>query len=211
MSDAVDTSPTDEERRFHIAAAGHRGDAVTARSGLDDIDPIVRSAALGALARLDALSRSEITNGLHDPSAIVRARAVDVAIPHLDIDLRPLLADPVPSVVEATAFALGERDQDPGPLADLIGVAQQHPDELCRESAVAALGALGQAPGVDEEAIICCLLQACEERAAIRRRAVIGLHQFEDPRAEAAVRSALTDPDRQTRGLAGDLLGEMVD
>ena len=49
------------------------------------------------------------------------------------------------------------------------------------------------------------------EKATIRRRVVIALHQFDDERATAAVEAALEDQDRQVRGLAGELLGVAVD
>lgn len=211
MTSPADPNQSAGERRFEVAAAGHLGDLATPRLALSDPDPTVRSAALGALGRLGGLSAGDIINGLGDPSPIVRIRAIEAAIPEHDIDLRPMLSDSEHQVVETAAFALGERDDDAGAVPELVAVADDHPDELCRESAVAALGALGQAPGVDEEALITCLLRACAGRAAIRRRAIIGLHQFDDPRAETAVRNALTDPDRQTRGLAGELLGEPVD
>jgi len=43
-------------RRRAVALAGHQGDEAAARAGLDDDAAIVRATALGALARLGALS-----------------------------------------------------------------------------------------------------------------------------------------------------------
>ncbi len=54
------------------------------------------------------------------------------------------------------------------------------------------------------------LLDAMDDRPQIRRRALLGLHQFDDDRAADAVRAALEDRDRQVRAVAGELLGVPV-
>ena len=191
--------------------AGHDNDKSTARRLLDDSEPTVRGAAIGALHRIGGLDSATIRRLLEDPDAAVRARAVDVAIEHPALDLVPLLLDHDNRVVAAAAFALGERDDDPTTVPALRVVAAEHTDELCKESAVAALSALAAHPDAEHESIITTLLAALEERPPIRRRAIIGLHQFDQERAAAAVRAALEDRDRQTRALAGELLGQPVD
>jgi len=197
---------TDHERRVAAVTAGHTGDVDGARAALADGNASVRAAAVGALHRLGALTAEEASACMADPDAGVRKRAVESSIA-LDIDLSAALDDPEASVVEAAAFALGERDHDPSPIDLLARVAAQHDDELCRESAVAAIGALGANPHADHDAVIDALIAALDDRATIRRRAIIGLHQFDDPRAEASVHAALEDKDRQVRALAADLLG----
>jgi HEAT repeat protein len=90
-------------------------------------------------------------------------------------------------------------------------MANNHEDALCRESAVAALGALATAGEVDRAAILMCLLGVMNDRPQIRRRAVLGLFQFDEAEAEEAIQGALADKDRQVRAIAGDLLGVMTD
>ncbi len=204
-------SGSERDRRLAATVAGHRADPDTARRLLADPDPTVREAALGALQRLLALDAAALDRLLTDPDPRVRIRAVEASIDATEVDVTPLLADDVPRVVEAAAFVLGERSHDPSPIALLAGVAAEHADELCRESAVAALGALGGHPAADHRQVIETLLGAMADRPAIRRRAVIGLHQFDDPDAVEAVRAALRDRDRQVRAVAGELLGEAVD
>ena len=81
----------------------------------------------------------------------------------------------------------------------LAAAARAHPDPLVRESAVAALGAIGDALGLP------AILVACEDRPAIRRRAVLALAPFDGPAVEAALARALSDSDWQVRQAAEDL------
>ena len=77
--------------------------------------------------------------------------------------------------------------------------ARSHPDALVRESAVAALGAIGDPAGLD------AILAGCADRPAIRRRAVLALAPFSGPAVDAALAAALVDPDWQVRQAAEDL------
>lgn len=262
-------------RRMDAVMAGHRGEAAVAEQLLDDDDASVRAAALGALSRCGALRAGQVRRALGDEAAAVRCRAAELALP--EVELVGLLSDPDASVVEAVAAALGERDQDPSPVGELCRVARGHDDPLCRESAVAALGAIAAGldaeadassdasgalgasstgPGVPHEAatgsqanvgapyeaaagseVIAAapqdaataseaiagepheaargmalevLLAAMDDRPQIRRRALLGLFQFDDDRAADAVQAALEDRDRQVRAVAGELLGVPV-
>lgn len=186
-------------RRRAVALAGHLGDEGTARAGLDDPDPRVRATALGALARMGRLDAASLAGGRRDPDAAVRRRAAE-----LTDDPGPLaeaLGDPDAAVVEAACFALGELGERGGPaVAGLAGVAGRHPDPLCREAAVAALGAVGDAAGLP------AILAATTDKPAVRRRAVLALAPFEGPEVDAALRQALEDRDWQVRQAAEDLL-----
>ncbi|WP_420610640.1 HEAT repeat domain-containing protein [Candidatus Poriferisodalis sp.] len=231
-------------RRLEAVVAGHRGEATVAERLLDDDDPGVRAAALGALARCGALQAEQVRRALGDEAVAVRCRAAELAPP--EVEFVALLSDPDASVVQVAAAALGERDRDPGSVEDLCRVAGGHDDPLCRESAVAALGAI--AAGLDAEAgapqeaaadpvagpgatptataskqaepgaahvaargmALEMLLAAMDDRPQIRRRALLGLYQFDDDRAADAVRAALEDRDRQVRAIAGELLGVPV-
>lgn len=205
-------------RRLEAVVAGHQGDAATAALLLDDDHAAVRAAALGALARCGALQVDQVRRALRDEAATVRCRAAELAPP--EVELVGLLNDADASVVEVAAAALGERDRDAGSVDELCRVARHHDEPLCRESAVAALGAI--AAGLDADAgaegnaeaaramALEVLLDAMDDRPQIRRRALLGLHQFDDDRAETAVRAGLEDRDRQVRAVAGELLGVPV-
>ena len=83
----------------------------------------------------------------------------------------------------------------------LSAVARSHDDPLCREAAVAALGAIGDERGLP------AILAATGDRPAIRRRAVIALAPFSGPEVDAALEAALEDRDWQVRQAAEDLSG----
>ena len=187
--------------RREVVVAGHSGDLTTARRGLDDADPGVRAAALGALERLVALDDATLTAALADPDPGVRRRAAEIAAHHPAVDLRPVLDDPDDRVVEVAAWACGEHELDTAEVVDrLIDLAAGHDDSLVRESAVAALGAIG-----DERAVP-TIVAATADKPAVRRRAVLALAPFEGAEVEAAVDRALTDRDWQVRQAAEDLL-----
>lgn len=192
-------------RRREAALAGHRGDVDTARSYLGDDDASVRATALGALDRAGDLRPDELAHALDDVDVTVRRRAAEL------VALRPgdqppsLLAaldDPDASVVEVAAWASGEREPvEAGVVARLAAIATEHDDPLCREAAVAALGAIGDDTGLP------AILAATRDRPAIRRRAVLALAPFDGDDVEAALERARSDRDWQVRQAAEDLLG----
>jgi HEAT repeat protein len=196
MADAV-------ARRRAAAVAGHRGDAAAARSFLADPEPSVRATALGALARAGSLTTDDLVAALTDTSANVRARAAELVadLPGAaDPALAPVLGDADASVVEAAAWASGERrPPEPGVVAALAAVATGHDDPTCREAAVAALGAIGDPAGLP------AVLAATSDRPAVRRRAVLALAPFDGPEVDAALERALTDRDWQVRQAAEDV------
>jgi hypothetical protein len=65
--------------------AGHQGDAGTARAALNDSNPVVRAAALGALDRCDELDAAQLAAGLGDPDRSVRRRAALIAAHRDDV------------------------------------------------------------------------------------------------------------------------------
>lgn len=190
--------------------AGHRGDGSKARSFLTDPDAGTRCIALGALERIGSLTAAELQSALEDLSGSVRRRALEIAAKRPDVEIDACLKDPDPAVAEAAAFAIGERSQITA-VPPLVAMARGHEDALCRESAIASLGALATADKVDHDAVLACLLGAMDDRPQIRRRAVLGLFQFDEPEAQQALQAALVDKDRQVRAVAGDLLGVMTD
>jgi len=197
---ASDTPAPD--RRRQVVVAGHEGDAATARAGLTDPDPRVRTAALGALERCDALSTDELGAALADADRAVRRRAALVAAGRDDVagPLHALLDDPDDTVVEVAAFAWGERPDGAEAVDRLAGLATTHDDALCREAAVAALGSIGDPKG------LAAVLAGCADRATVRRRAVLALAAFEGPQVTEMLERLSEDRDLQVRQAAEDLL-----
>jgi len=188
-----------------IAIAGHAGDLPTVLDGLDHDAADVRVVALGAAHRLGALDQERLDPFFDDPSPEVRYRAVELAArspfgPALATRLIEALADS--SLSEVAAFALGELDLEGESKATAVAAlgrqARTHDDALCRESAVAALGALG--------AGLADILAATGDVATVRRRAVLALAPFEGPEVDRALNAALEDRDWQVRQAAEDLL-----
>lgn len=209
------TSPRDVDpvvlRRRAAAVAGHTGDVTLARSLLDDEAPSVRATALGALHRIGALDRDELLDALHDHSTVVLRRACAVATtwggtvgdppdPVVAEAVADLLDHDDDTVVETAAWACGERPPAAaGVVARLCAIGTTHSDSLCREAAIAALGALGAPEGLH------AILAATGDRAAVRRRAVLALAAHEGPEVDAAIERALGDRDWQVRQAAEDL------
>ena len=182
-----------------ITLAGHAGDEETARRALTDQSAGVRAASLGALARMGRLASADLVGALADPAPSVRRRACELSVGCREVELRPMLADPEPLVVEAAAWAAGERC-DRSAVSVVALVATDHPEPLCREAAVAALGAIGDDRGLP------AILAAQGDRPAVRRRAVIALAPFHGPSVDAALERATQDRDWQVRQAAEDLL-----
>jgi HEAT repeat protein len=212
--DLVETA----RRRASAVTAGRAGDADAVRSYLDDPEGTVRAAAYAALAGAGAAVEADGAAASRDPSPAVRRRAAELAGQLPGVDHVALLSDEDHLVVEAAAFALGEvyedsRDSADEVIEELSRVARHHSDPLCRESAVAALGSIGDPRGLR------AVLDALGDRPAIRRRAVIALAPFDDApgvgagegvgegEVGAALERALTDRDWQVRQAAEDLLG----
>ncbi len=185
-----------------MALAGHTGDVEVARAGLEDPAAAVRVTALGALDRLHALSDDELIRALADEHASVRRRATELAASRTAVPLTDLLADSDPGVVEMAAWSAGERE-DPALASLLEALAHPetgHRDPLCREAAVAALGAIGAPSSLP------AVLASLDDKPAVRRRAAVALAAFTGPEAEAGLRRCLDDRDWQVRQVAEDLL-----
>ena len=199
-------------RRREAAAAGHGGDAAKARSYLHDGDPMVRSSALRALERAGDLAARELEAALTDPAPAVRLTALELAAVRGDIAAAAaarLLVDDDHRVVEAAAWACGEKvsagrtDGSGSGTATVVEAlaqaARSHDDPLCRESAIAALGAISDPAGLP------AILAGLDDKPEVRRRAVIALAPFDGPEVDAALLRATTDRDRQVRTAAAEL------
>jgi HEAT repeat protein len=172
-----------------------------------DSDPRVRAVAIAAIVRNAPRADAAPVwrRAATDPDPGVRRRAAEVA-PRLGRTARTatllaLLADPDAWVAEAAAFAIGEHPRPtPRAIEALRAAAAGHDDPLVREAAVAALGSIG------DPSTLPVVLAACDDKPAIRRRAVLALAAFEGEEVEARLRAALEDNDWQTRQAAEDLL-----
>ena len=184
LDDVILAHLRDERPRRRVLAlrAALRRDIVTAaiwRRALQDSDVDVRREALTLIAGAEVSDDSLlslVTEALHDEDSLV---------------------------VDGAVFALGEHLYQPA-LAELIAVAGQHEDARCRESAIAALGALG-----DDQARA-VIVAALDDKPAVRRRAIVALANYEGPDIEAALARASEDRDWQVRA-AVDQLGRGED
>ena len=177
------------------------------RLAATDPDARVRAVALAALVRVAPrrVAASSWRATVRDPDAGVRRRAAELA-PALgaaasSLALLTLLADAEPLVAEAAAFALGEREPHNARVVSALGrTATTHENALVREAAVAALGSIG------DPASLPFVLAACDDKPAVRRRAVLALAAFDGDEVEARLALALEDRDWQTRQAAEQLL-----
>ena len=210
---ATDPDPSAvSEWRRRAVSAGHRGADDEAGALLDDPSPAVRAAALGALARTGRLGPAPLARLLADPDGGVRRRACTEAgrllaagaageTRHELVGLvTAALEDAEPAVVEAAAWAAGEAGAEGAVAVGRLIELTTEGTPLCREAAVAALGALGDPAGLE------AVLAALDDRPAVRRRAAVALAAFDDPRAEAGLRKAAADRDWQVRQAAEVLL-----
>lgn len=188
-----------------IAKAGHTGDRDLVEAALVADDARARVVAIGAAVRLGLLDAKRLLGFLADESPEVRYRALEV-LPKLadrsdTADVVTALLDD-PDLGELAAFTLGEIEPQGADRARAVeALCRQvlhHEDALCRESAVAALGALGDG--------LSAILAACGDVATVRRRAVLALAPFEGTDVDAALNKALDDRDWQVRQAAEDLL-----
>jgi HEAT repeat protein len=162
----------------------------------------IREASLGALARLEQLTKEVLQTFVSDTDPQVRIRVAELSATINTFDLVPLLNDKDSQVVEMAAWACGEHESAREEIMnELNRLALHHDDALVREAAVAALGAIGDESGLP------AILSACQDKPAIRRRAVLALAPFDSPEVEKALKTALEDRDWQVRQAAEDLLG----
>lgn len=213
--------PPDLLRRS-IAEAGWNDVGSVDPQHLAADDEVLRTTTLAALSRAGHLSIPQLVAALADGSARVRSRAMRLVVERWDdelagrVDLRALLDEPDDTVLEVACHVAGEcSGPDPSVVDALAAIAREHHDPLCRESAAAALGAVvGRIDDDDATAapVVAAALEAvlvaCRDRATVRRRAVLALAAFDDPRAAEELRRALTDVDWQVRQAAEDLLDD---
>ena len=211
MHSDENTLPDDVDEALVVAAHrrdGSADDFVLAH--LDDPTPRSRVLALRAAHRR-ALATPELwCHALDDGDATVRREALAMIADARSHDATLLdavvarLGDDDPLVVDAAAFALGELLLVDGVDA-LIVVATTHDDARCRESAIAALGAIG------DDRARAAIMGALDDKPAVRRRAIVALANFEGPDIEAALARAAEDRDWQVRAAVDQLGRDEID
>ena len=181
----------------------------------DDYVNVLRAHLRGDAARLRVLAlRGVVRQGLATPDDWRRALGdvdVDVRrealnqIAHAAIDddgvfaaMMLCLDDDDALVVDGAVFALGEHHYIAS-VDKLCVIATSHEDARCRESAVAALGALG-----DDRARP-AILGALDDKPPVRRRAIVALSNFEGPDIDEALQRASEDRDWQVRAAVNQL------
>ncbi len=193
-----------EHRLLRASYAVGDEDRALLLAGFDSSVARHRVLALRGLVRRSMMSAGLWRRALGDGDVEVRRDALEQLAhaplddPSLLDDVATLLGDEDALVVDGAAFALGEHLWR-GAVEPLCRVAAHHDDPRCRESAVAALGAIG-----DDRArstIIAALL----DKPAVRRRAVVALANFEGPDVEAALVAASEDRDWQVRSAVDQL------
>ena len=202
MAEAERPSIESVDARTAILDAAGRGDLEPARLGWEHRDWRVRATSLRTLCESDAVGDAILAQALADSAPGVRRVLAELGATRPSIDLTPLLGDDDARVVEVACWAAGERgDAGAAHVPALSDIGREHDDPLCREAAIAALGAIGHADGPAR------IVARPTDRPAVRRRAVLALAPFEGPEVSAALDRALTDRDWQVRQAAEDLLG----
>jgi HEAT repeat protein len=177
------------------------------RDSLSADRPRQRVLALRGAVRQQIVTSDDWLVALFDDDLDVRREALTllahqrVTDPRVTEAIIDLLEDDDALVVDAAAFALGEHVCVEA-VDRLCVVAREHEDARCRESAVAALGAIG------DDRARAVILGALEDKAPIRRRAIVALSNFEGLDIEAALARAGDDRDWQVRAAVDQLARE---
>ena len=167
---------------------------------LEHPDPDVRATALRVLDNVGKLEKGIIERSLSDSAFKVRSALAYLLSTNRDIPAMKFLLDEDAEIVEIACWGIGERGDTSAEVLDVLqSITESHSDSLCRESAVAALGALGNRDALGS------ILKAVEDIATVRRRAVLALAPFDGPEVELAIAKALEDRDWQVRQAAEDI------
>jgi hypothetical protein len=163
-----------------------------------------RVLALRGMVRQGLVSQDEWLSAINDDDVDVRREALNL-IAHVEqIDdnvfnaMLRRLRDEDALVIDGAIFALGEHLYVDA-VDQLCVIATSHDDARCRESAIAALGAIG-----DDRARP-AILAALDDKPPVRRRAIVALSNFEGPDIDAALERAAEDRDWQVRAAVNQL------
>lgn len=174
------------------------------RANLLSLVPRHRILALRGIVRQELVTADDWRAALRDADVDVRREALN-QIAHAEInddevfvEMLRCLDDADALVVDGAVFALGEHLYVAA-VEKLCHVATSHEDARCRESAVAALGAIGDDRGRS------AILGALDDKPPVRRRAIVALSNFEGPDVDEALARASEDRDWQVRAAVNQL------
>jgi HEAT repeat protein len=173
------------------------------RSNLESPVARHRILALRGIVRQQLALTRDWQRALSDSDVEVRRETLN-QIAHADIDdelfvtIMRSLDDDDALVADGAVFALGEHLHVPA-VEKLCVIATSHDDARCRESAIAALGAIG-----DDRARP-VILAALTDKPPVRRRAIVALSNFEGPDIDEALERASQDRDWQVRAAVNQL------
>jgi HEAT repeat protein len=174
------------------------------RTNLRSPVPRHRVLALRGSVRQNLATPDDWRSALSDADVHVRREALN-QIAHVTFDddavfaaLVHCLDDDDALVVDGALFALGEHLYV-GAVEKMCVIATSHEDARCRESAIAALGAIG-----DDRARP-AILAALNDKPPVRRRAIVALSNFEGPDIDEALARASEDRDWQVRAAVNQL------
>ena len=184
-----------------VLLASHKGNAELLCTAFAHDNHHIRSLALHGLLKNNVLTDEQVRSAEVDPSRLVRHRLAQLGAVEPRINLSILLHDVDFAVAETAAWSLGERvDVTPDEFALLLEGGAHNDHAIVRESCIAALGAIGNPRAVP------VILEGCNDKPAVRRRAILALAPFDGPEVTAALEKALLDRDWQVRQAAEDLL-----
>ena len=203
MHDDLMLPNASDESLLRVAFATDESSLELLETTLDTGTPRQRVLALRALARRGAVTTTTWGAALADEDVDVRREALTLVAQTSPDDevlalVRTSLLDDDALVVDAAAFALGEF-VDHLAVDKLCRVAASHEDARCRESAIAALGAIGDDAARD------VIIGALDDKPPVRRRAIVALANYEGPDIEAALERASEDRDWQVRAAVSQL------
>jgi HEAT repeat protein len=184
-----------------VLLASHEGNTELLFTAFANDNDHIRSLALHGLLKNNALTDEQVRSAEVDPSRLVRHRLAQLGAVEPRINLSVLLHDVDFAVAETAAWSLGERvDVTAEEFALLLEGGAHHDHAIVRESCIAALGAIGDPRAVP------VILEGCNDKPAVRRRAILALAPFDGPEVTTALEKALLDRDWQVRQAAEDLL-----
>jgi HEAT repeat protein len=163
-----------------------------------------RVLALRGLVRQSLMTSDLWLRALRDSDVEVRRDALQqlahapLEDPPILLEVAGMLDDEDALVVDGAAFALGEHLYVDA-VDELCHVARDHGDARCRESAIAALGAIG------DDRARSTIIASLKDKPPIRRRAIVALSNFEGPDIDAALDEAGEDRDWQVRSAVTQL------
>ena len=180
---------------------------VVLRTNLSSTVPRHRILALRGAVRQQLVTSDDWRQAFGDTDVDVRREALN-QVAHATVNDQSVidaviacLSDADALVVDGALFALGEHLLTDA-IEPMCVIATTHEDARCRESAIAALGAIG-----DDRARP-AILAALNDKPPVRRRAIVALSNFEGPDIDEALALASEDRDWQVRAAVNQLVRE---